>query len=189
MLKSTPAALAGLATIALVGGTALTFTPSNAAEGNHPTQQEHAASARATGPVKCDGGAALGLSTRLSADPFSFDGTSNSVIPVTGAKVTLKGPKHGTDTVLVTFSAETYYSGSGWMTLETHKDGVPIAPFANNGSPYAFTSAAAYAGNSAQFCTKIGRGLHTLSVNAGTTGGSGEFGWIDDWTMSVQRFN
>ena len=190
MLKSTSAAIAGLATVALVGGAALTWAPSNAASTDHrPPAQRTASAKAATGPVRCDGGASLGLSTRLSADPFSFSGTSGNPVAVPGAQVNLRGPRRGTDTVLVTFSAETYYSGSGWMGLEVRKDGAPIAPFANNGSPFAFTSQAAYGSNSAQFCTKIGRGVHTLAVQASTTGAATESGWIDDWTMSVQRFS
>jgi hypothetical protein len=190
MLKSTPAAIVGLAAAALVGGAALTWAPSDAAPAAPHPPAQHALTAKAgTGPVTCNGGAAKSLLTRLQANPFSFSGTSGADVAVPGARVTVRGPKRGTDTLLVSFSAETYYSGSGWMGLEVHKDGVPIAPFANNGSPFAFTSAASYNGSSAQFCTKVGPGLHTLSVQANTTGDSTESGWIDDWTMSVQRFN
>ena len=38
----------------------------------------------------------------------------------------------GTDTLLITFSAETQITGgdaNDWMGLEVHKDGVPINPF------------------------------------------------------------
>ena len=189
MLKSTPAAVAGLATIALIGGAALTWSPSDAATGGTRAPAQRTVPARAaTGPVSCNGGAAKGLASRLSADPFSFSGTSGADVAVPGAQVTVRGPKRGTDTFLITFSAETYYSGGGWMSLEVHRDGVPVAPFADNGSPFAFASEAAYQSNSAQFCTKIGHGVHTLSVQTSTTGDATESGWLDDWTMSVQRF-
>ena len=189
MKKSTPLAVTGLAALALLGGAALTGTPSEAASGGHAAPHQRVAAAKATGPVSCNGGAAKSLTTKLSADPFSFTGTSGADVAVPGAQVTVRGPKKGTDTFLVTFTAETYYSGSGWMGLEVQRDGTPIAPFANNGSPFALTSEATYHGDSGQFCTKIGKGLHTLSVQASTTGDATESGWLDDWTMSVQRFD
>ena len=114
---------------------------------------------------------------------------SGSFVPVPGAKVTVQGPKKGYDALLVTFSAETYYSGTGWMGLEVLKDGVPIQPFANNGSPFAFASKPQYQGSSAQFCTRINKGTHTISVVASTTGGPTESGWIDDWTFSLARYS
>ena len=190
MQTSTSAILAGSATLALAAAATLTWSPSQAAPGGDRAPDQRPVAARAgTGPVRCDGGAAKSLSTRLQADPFSFVGTSGADVAVPGAQVTLRGPSRGTDTVLVTFSAEAYYSGTGWMGLEIHKDGVPVAPFADNGSPFALTSEGAYHGDGAQFCTKIGRGVHTLSVQASTTGGRSESGWIDDWTLSVQRFD
>lgn len=189
MITSTPAALAGLATLALVGGAALTWAPSDAATGHRPPAQRTVPAKAATGPVTCVGGTAKGLVSKLSAEPFSFSGTTGNDVPVTGAQVNVKGPQRGTDTVLVTFSAESYYSGSGWMGIEVHKDGVPIAPFADNGSPLAFTSNSSYVSASAQFCTKVGRGTHVLTVEASTTGdATTDSGWLDDWTMSVQRY-
>jgi hypothetical protein len=191
MKKHTPAAITGAATIALAGVAALTFAPSQAAPSDNSPRQHAATSAktaRIAAPIACNGGASKSLTTRLNATPFSFAGTSNADVQVPGASVALVGPARGTDTYLVTFSAETYYTGTGWLGLEVHKDGVPIAPFANNGSPYAFASEPNYQGNSAQFCTRIGRGIHRLAVKASTTGGAGESGWLDDWTMSVQRF-
>ena len=125
----------------------------------------------------------------MSADPFSFAGTSNATVQIPGAGLTLTGPATGTDTLLITYSAETYYTGTGWMGIRVLKDGVPIQPYANNGSPYAINSSATYQGNSAQFCTKIGKGAHKIRVRAYTTGGVGEYGWFDDWTLSVLRFN
>ena len=139
--------------------------------------------------MKCDGGALKKMSSRLSADPFSFPGTSGADVAVTGAQVALTGPKSGTDTILVTFTAESYYTGSGWMSLELHKDGVPTAPYADNGSPFAFTSESSYHGDSAQFCTRIGTGTHLLAIQASTTGDTTtDSGWLDDWTMTVERF-
>jgi hypothetical protein len=180
------AAVAGLATLGLVG--AATTTSSADADRSAPPAGQRVV-AKATTPVTCDGGALKKMSSRLSADPFSFAGTSGADVAVTGAQVALTGPKTGKDTILVTFTAESYYTGSGWMGVELHKDGVPAAPYADNGSPFAFTSQASYHGDSAQFCTKIGRGTHVLAIQASTTGDSTtDSGWIDDWTMTVERF-
>lgn len=191
MNKSTPAALAALSALALVGGAAITGSTAQAAAGDQRAPQQSAGSARlATSPVACDGGAGKGLLTRVQPEPFSFQGTAGGDVAVPGAQVKVRGPKKGTDTLLITFSAETYYVGSGWMSLEVHKDGTPVGPYADNGSPLAFASQEAYASNSAQFCTKVGKGVHTLAVQTSTTGDSTtDFGWLDDWTFSVQRFD
>ena len=186
---TTARTLTAAAAVAVLGAGALAAGPVSASADDHQDPQQRVGTARAGGVVACNGGAALGLQSRLSAEPFSFNGTSNNDVAVPGAQVTVKGPKRGTDTFLITFSAETYYTGSGWMSLEAHKDGTPVAPFANNGSPFAFASETAYQSNSAQFCTKVGRGTHTLTIQASTTGDATESGWLDDWTMSVQRFN
>lgn len=180
------AAVASLATLGLVGA-ATTPSSAEAEVSTPPTGQRVVA--KATAPVKCNGGTLKKMSSRLSADPFSFAGTAGADVAVPGAQVALTGPPKGTDTVLVTFTAESYYTGSGWMSLELHKDGVPAAPYADNGSPFAFTSEASYQANPAQFCTKIGKGTHILAIQASTTGNAGtDSGWIDDWTMSVLRF-
>ncbi len=191
MNKTTPLALAAASTLALVGGAALTGSTAQASAGDqHTPQQREVPSRLAAGPVRCDGGAAKGLATRLSPEPFSFAGTANADVAVPGAQVTVRGPQKGTDTFLITFTAETYYTGSGWMSLEVHNDGVPVAPFANNGSPLALTSESKYSSNSAQYCVRLRKGTHTLSVQASTTGASTtDSGWLDDWTFSVQRFD
>lgn len=184
------AAVAGIATLGLVGAatTPSTATGSSDSDRSAPHAGQRVA-ARTTAPVTCSGGALTAMTSRLSAEPFSFPGTAGADVSVPGAQVTLNGPRRGTDTVLVTFTGESYYTGSGWMGLELHKDGVPVAPYADNGSPFAFTSEASYHGDSAQFCTKIRRGAHTLAVVTSTTGdATTDNGWIDDWTMTVQRF-
>lgn len=178
---------AAVATLGLVG-TALTSSSADAGQTTPPPVQR-VSHRVTTPPVKCDGGALKRMNSRLSAEPFSFPGTSGANVAVPGAQLPLTGPTKGTDTVLVTFTAESYYTGSGWMSLQLHKDGVPVAPYADNGSPFAFTSENTYHGDSAQFCTKIGHGTHILALQASTTGDSStDSGWIDDWTMTVQRF-
>jgi hypothetical protein len=184
MRKSMPVAVT-LSTLALVGAAVIALPASQAAPADDAAPQTVTAAAA---PVVCNGGASLQLVSRSQVVPFSFAGTSNADVTIPGAGAVLKGPAVGTDTVLVTFSAETYYTGTGWMGLEVWLDGVPMQPYANNGSPYAINSSDAYVGASAQFCGKIRAGYHAVSVKANTTGGAGESGWIDDWTLSIQRF-
>lgn len=189
MNKTTPAAVAALSAVALLGAAAITALPTQAAPADPAPKQSAPAAAKKAVVTSCNGGPSRGLLTQVSADPFSFAGTSGADVAVPGAQVLLQGPKKGKDTLLITFSAESYYTGTGWMGLEVHRDGVPVQPFANNGSPFAFTSAAEYTGTSAQFCTKVGKGIHTINVQASTTGDNTESGWLDDWTFSVQRFD
>lgn len=192
-ITAVAAALAAVGLIGVAAGTGV----ATAGSGQTPTaaSQKVAAasggvSAAATPVVRsCNGGANIHLYSKSSADPYSFAGTSNTLVALPGAYVQLNGPKTGTDTLLVTFSAETYYTGSGWMPLEVRINGVPMQPFANNGSPFAFASKAQYQSNSAQFCAKVGKGIKTIRVRVGTTGGPAtDSGWLDDWTLSVQRF-
>jgi hypothetical protein len=176
------AAVAGIATLGLVGAATTPSTATDSSDRTAPHAGQRTA-ARAAAPVTCSGGALKKMTSKLSADPFSFPGSTGADVAVPGARLSLAGPRRGTDTVLVTFTAETYYTGSGWMSLELHKDGVPAAPYADNGSPFAFTAEASYQAESAQFCTKIGRGVHTLAVTASTTGdATTDSGWLDDWT-------
>lgn len=186
MHRSAPIAVS-LSTLALVGAAVFAWVPSQASPSTDGLEPQTVTAQAA--PVACDGGAALRLTSRSQTAPFSFAGTAGALVPLTGSSLAFVGPTSGKDTLLVTFSAETYYTGGGWMTLEVWIDGAPIQPYANNGSPFAFASEASYQAASAQFCTKIGPGRHFMSVRVGTTGGPAtDSGWLDDWTLSVQRF-
>jgi hypothetical protein len=186
MHKSTPIAVS-LSTLALVGAAVFAWVPSQASSGADGVEPQNVTAQAA--PLACDGGAAIRLQTRSQTVPFTFPGTDGSLVPLTGSSLSFVGPTSGKDTLLITFSAETYYTGSGWMTLEVWVDGARIQPYANNGSPFAFASEAKWQAASTQFCTKIGPGRHYMSVRTGTTGNSAtDSGWIDDWTLSVQRF-
>ncbi|UJP40784.1 hypothetical protein [Cellulomonas palmilytica] len=190
MKKSTSTAV-GISTVMLLGLGAAVLAPSYGASGDNDVTatKPQSATINATTPKVCDGGVHKRLQTRTQADPFSFAGTSNANRNVPGAGVVVYGPATGYDTLLITFSAESYYTGTGWLGLEVHDNNVPIQPYANNGSPYAFTSQAKYMGTSAQFCTKIKKGTHRIQVKVKTTGGPAtDSGWIDDWTLSVLRF-
>lgn len=188
MKKSTSAAV-GISTVFLLGLGGAALAPSYGSPSDDKLTQQSTSAAAATGVKACNGGLQKRLYTRTQANPYSFGGTSNILKAVPGAQVTVTGPSKRLDTLLVTFSAETYYSGTGWMPLEVRDNGVPISPFATNGSPFAFASEPNYQSNSAQFCARIGKGKHKITVHVGTTGGSGESGWLDDWTLSIQHFD
>ncbi|ASR56213.1 hypothetical protein [Cellulomonas sp. PSBB021] len=191
MKKSTSAAV-GISTVMLLGLGAAVLAPSYGASGDDDaaaTKPQSATINATTSPKVCDGGVQKRLQARTQVEPFSFAGTAGADRNVPGAGVVVYGPATGYDTLLITFSAETYYTGTGWLGLEVHDNNVPIQPYANNGSPYAFTSEAKYTGNSVQFCTKVKKGTHRIQVKVNTTGdATTDSGWIDDWTLSVLRF-
>ncbi len=190
MKKQHTLAVAGSAAAIVLGAAMFTGSASaGPASDPAPKQSAGKASAKAAS-VACNGGKVVNMKARTSATPFSFTGTTSaSDVLVPGAQIQVRGPRRGKDTLLVTFSAETYYNGSSWMGVEVHLDGTPIQPY-DNGSPYAMNAEAEYAGASAQFCTKVGKGRHTLEVRAYTAGGAAtDSGWIDDYTFSVIRFD
>lgn len=174
------------------GGLALAAGDTNAQAGG-----VSAFAAKTTTVKSCNGGASKGLQTRIVNSPFTFNetGVNDQDQAVPGAKVTLFGPAVGTDTLLVTYSAETQITGgdaNDWMGLEVHKNGVPINPFTPGADKLAITGEPSWNSNSVQFCVKIGKGAHRLEVFTNLHDSSGSHtlhGWLDDYTLSVQRFN
>jgi hypothetical protein len=146
--------------------------------------------------ISCNGGPSKGLQTRIVNSPFTFTETAvndqDQAVP--GASVTLFGPALGTDTLLVTFSSETQVTGgdaNDWMGLEVHDNGVAINPFTPGSDKLAITGEPSWNSNSAQFCVKIRRGAHRIEVFSNlhdSNGGHSLNGWLDDYTLSVQRF-
>ena len=114
MHKSTPIAVS-LSTLALVGAAVFAWVPSQASSGADGVEPQNVSAQAA--PLACDGGAAIRLQTRTQSAPFIFGGTGGALVPLTGSSLSFVGPSSGKDTLLITFSAETYYGGSGWMTL------------------------------------------------------------------------
>jgi hypothetical protein len=183
---------AALATTALVAASATAVGGQNA-QGAAPGSTAR----KATTVIKCDGGQLINMRSRIVNSPFTFNetGVNDQDQAVPGAGLLIRGPRKGTDTVLVTFSAESQITGgdaNDWMGLETHLDGVPINPFTASGDVLAFTGEPSWNSNSMQFCTTVGRGLHKLQVFANLHDSSGSHtlhGWLDDYTVSFQRFN
>lgn len=155
--------------------------------------------ARTSGPaIACDGGAQKKVLNRISSTPFTFDETAATYL-VPGAAAKVKGPKHGVDTLSITFSAEAQLSGStagdhlyDWMGLEVLVDGSPIKPYTASPDVLAITGGNTYDSQAAQFCTKVGPGKHLVEVRTNLHDGNGNdnlVGWLDDYTLRVEVSN
>jgi hypothetical protein len=198
-MKNRLATLGIAAVVITSGGLAVAGSSALAAGGAEKPQgvQSAKVSAKTSGVIKCDGGQNINMRSRIVNSPFTFveTGVNDADQAVPGAKLAVKGPKHGTDTLLVTFSAETQITGgdaNDWMGLEIHLDGTPINPFTAGSDKVALTGEPSWNGNSLQFCTKVGKGKHTLATYANLHDSSGSHtlnGWLDDYTFSVVRFD
>jgi hypothetical protein len=143
--------------------------------------------------IACDGGAQKAVKNRIVNTPFTF-GEPAADLAIPGAGVAIAGPASGKDTLTVTFSGETQLTGStgtqDWMGLVVKVDGVPIQPFTAAGDVMALSGSPTWNLHGATFCTKIGPGTHRVQAytnlaDFGTDDGLG--GWIDDYTLSVEK--
>jgi len=139
-------------------------------------------------PVVCNGGA-LKHSYTIGSNDFQLVGPVPTQ-SLSATSLTFAGPPSGTDTVMVTFSAETQLRGItdgsnfDWIEGQVNLDGVPITDVGP--SQLALTGSPDYSSNAFQACVKVGPGIHRLTPRAGvvTNGSStGETGWIDDWVL------
>lgn len=193
-------AAAGMAAV-VVASSALAVAGSSALAAADDKPQGVAQSAKTSkttsGVVKCDGGKSISLRSRIVNSPFEFDetGVNDADQAVPGAQVLVNGPKHGKDTLLITFSAETQLTGGDsedWMGLEVHDNGTPINPFTAGADKVAITGEPSWNGNSLQFCTRIGKGAHVMKTYTNlhdSSPGHDLHGWLDDYTFSVVRFD
>jgi hypothetical protein len=156
---------AGIATLALAGGAALAGSSAHAEDGDDHTSAALARPAERALVATCDGGAVLRLHTR-SMDFQSV--TAGTTAEVEGSQWNIKGPKEGADVVLVTLTSMASSGGAGELaTASFYKDGVATA----EGAKY-LTYNGILDQATVQFCTKIGKGQHTLAVRV-TDGGGG----------------
>jgi hypothetical protein len=195
-LLATAAVVLATAGVAYSAGGANASGDDKNAQGRS-TSRASALAATTSGIVKCDGGAAINLRTRIGNSPFIFPETAvpDEDRAVPGASLALTGPSSGTDTYLVTFSAESQITGGDaqdWMGLELKLDGVNVNPFTAVGDVLAFTGEPSWNHNATQFCAKVGPGAHQFQVysNLHDTGADHSLsGWLDDYTVGFQRFN
>jgi hypothetical protein len=149
----------------------------------------HAAKlATAVTPTVCNGGV-LKRTYSIGSNDFQIV-NAGPTQPLTTSSLTFAGPASGTDTVMVTFSAETQLRGNtdgaqfDWIEGQVNLDGVPITDVGP--SQLALSGSSTYSSNAFQACVKVGPGIHRLTPRAGvvTNGSStGETGWIDDWVL------
>jgi hypothetical protein len=168
---------AGAAALALVGGAALTGSSATADDGAarmpaRPAQKALVAS--------CTGGPTIGMSSRA----MDFQSVpAGSTAEVEGSQWQVKGPKKGTDTVLVTLTSMASSGGAGELTqVSFYRDGVGTS----EGTKY-YTYNNVLDQATVSFCTKIGHGQHTLNLRAIDGGGGATTLYYP--TVTYQRFS
>jgi hypothetical protein len=154
---------AGAAVLALAGGAAITGSTAQADTAD--TQRTLARTAQKALLSSCNGGHTVKMFRRATDFQSIPAGTSADI---EGSSWTVKGPRKGSDTVLVTLYAMASSGGAGELTtVAMYKDGVGTS----EGSKY-YTYNNILDQAAVQFCTKLGRGSHTFHLRA-TDGGGG----------------
>ena len=171
-------AAAGAAALAIVSGAALTGSTAQADAGNTQRMPDRPA-ARAL-VSSCSGGPSVAVIER-SMDFQSV--TAGTTVDVEGSQWLVKGPKKGSDTVLVTLTSMASSGGAGELaSVAFYKDGVGTG----EGTKY-LTYNGTLDQASVTFCTKIGKGQHTLNLKL-TDGGGGATSLYYP-TVTYQRFS
>jgi len=156
---------AGIATVALASGALFAGSTAQAEDGPDAKAAPLARPAAQRAIVaSCDGGAVIKTHMRSMNVQSIPTGTTAEI---EGSQWSVRGPKKGTDLAVVTLSAMASSGAAGTlMTAQLYKDGVGTQEkyFAYNG---------VLSQDTVQFCTKIRKGLHTLSVRVTDGGGSG----------------
>jgi hypothetical protein len=175
MNKTTPVALAALSALALVGGAAITGSTAQADDG---ASRLPAPPAKKALVQSCSGSGSTGMVTRT----MDYQGiTAGSTVEVEGSSWQVKGPKKGTDTVLVTMSTLAYVNNESLMA-QLYKNGVGTS----EGTKYVAVGVA-YDQATVTFCTKIKKGNHTLALRVQDSGGSASALYYP--TVTYQRFS
>lgn len=155
-------AAAGAAALALAGGAVLTGSTAQADGGTKSLPQRPAARALVS---SCDGGQAVAMHRRATSGQNIAGGTTADI---EGSLWTVRGPKKGSDTVLVTLYAMASSGGAGELTsVALYKDGVGTP----EGTKY-FTYNGVLDQAAVQFCTKITKGQHTMVLKGIDGGGT-----------------
>lgn len=178
MNKSIPMAAAGFAVLAVVGSGLAGVSSANA-DGGGKGDAPRVPAMRAQ-VSQCGGASAIGMTSRA----MDFQSVAGGVTAeVEGSQNSVKGPKKGTDTVLVTLTAMASSGGAGELTqVSMTRDGVATS----EGAKY-FTYNGVLDQAAVQFCTKIGKGQHTLALRV-TDGGGGSTSLYFP-TITYQRFS
>jgi hypothetical protein len=148
---------AGAATLALAGGAALTGSTAHADGGAHRLPPRPEARSLVS---SCGGAQEIAMSRRATNYQSIAAGTTADL---EGSQLQVRGPKKGTDTVLVTLYSMSYSGGS---SVQLYKDGVGTT---EGSKSLAYSST--FDQSAVQFCTKINRGQHTLTLKVTDAGG------------------
>jgi hypothetical protein len=175
MNKSIPIAAAGFAVLAISGSALLGATTATAADGGKATLP-HLAAKKAQ-VTACSGGTTISMNYRTMDQQTIAAGATADI---EGSQFTVKGPKKGTDTILVTLSALAFNGSSQLGYASLYKDGVGT-PEGQKYFGYGSTPA------TIEFCGKINKGQHTFVIKMQDDGGSGLT--MYNPTITYQRFN
>lgn len=168
---------AGAAALALAGGAALTGSTASADDGATKMPARPAQKALV---ATCAGGPSLGVFYR-SMDFQSVP--AGTTADVEGSQWQVKGPKKGSDTVLVTLTSMASSGGAGELTsVSLYRDGVGTS----EGTKY-YTYNNILDEASVSFCTKINKGQHTLNLRVSDGGGGATTLYFP--TVTYQRFS
>jgi hypothetical protein len=167
---------AGAAALALAGGAALTGSTASA---DDEAQRMPARPAERALVSSCSGGPSVAMFAR-SMD-FQSVGAGTTA-DVEGSLWQVKGPKKGSDTVLVTLTSMASSGGAGELTqVAFYKDGVGTP----EGTKY-YTYNNILDQATVSFCTKIPKGQHTLNLKVIDGGGGASTLYFP--TVTYQRF-
>lgn len=171
-------AAAGAAALALAGGAALTGSTAQADRGDgHRLPPRPAAKALVS---SCSGGTEISMSRRATDFQNVASGTT---VDVEGSQLQVKGPKKGTDTVLVTLYAMASSGGAGELaSVQLYKDGVSTP----EGTKYLTYNGILDQG-AVQFCAKVPPGQHTLVLKVTDGGGGATTMYFP--TITYERFS
>jgi hypothetical protein len=175
MNKSVPIAAAGLAALLIAGSAATGATVANAADGKGDAPRVPVKRAQVS---QCSGGSTIEMSSRA----MDYQGVAaGATADVEGSLWNVRGPKKGKDTVLVTLSSLAITGGTGEIDyVSLYRDGVATS---EGQKYYGYGSAPA----TVQFCTKIGKGQHSLVLKVQDPGGGSTS--LYNPTITYQRFN
>jgi|tagenome__1003787_1003787.scaffolds.fasta_scaffold20899998_2 hypothetical protein len=164
------------------------------AQAGGSTARSFARTTAVPGLTKCDGGAQKATYNRIVNEFTIVPEGPDVTLP--GTDLVVKGPARGRDTLNVTFSTEDQLRGNAshdefdWAELEVWVDGRPIQPFGPSSSPMAVTGSPTYAMNAAQFCTRVGPGLHRIKVVTRVVDNGNDdalSAWFDDYDLRVEQ--
>jgi hypothetical protein len=137
--------------------------------------------------TKCDGGAQKRSWDRgVGGGVYNTAGTGETTVP--GSTISFKGPKKGKDVLSVDLAAQAYLS-AGYGQVKVLLDGIPMKPSDNVEGNYHFAPAGQYADFSRNYCRKVGKGTHTLTVTIRNQAAAGNVFYLFDEMYHAELSN